>query len=287
MEPEQAASRRKFIRNLALGAAVVTLGGITYYVGTRGENNRARQILRPDGKPSLPPGQRVLVEGPRAEGTPSPCSGGREHANRTGEPAETAAKTPDAISVDATHKENRLPPGQHEIAALKPMGGVPGDPSRANFKLKVYGEVEHELELNFDQLLEFQVYDQKCDVHCVTTWSLLGSVWTGVRISDLAKKAGLKKGARHVIFEAAAGYTANVPLDEALKDNAMVTWAVNGEALGRPHGPPCRSLIPDRYFWKSAKWLTGIRFQEKDEPGYWETRGYSNSADPWKEERYW
>ena len=89
-----------------------------------------------------------------------------------------------------------------------------------------------------------------------------------------------------MIFEAAHGYTANVPLKEALAPGVMVTYRHQGQPLGRPHGPPVRGLVPDLYFWKSAKWLTGIRFVTRDQPGYWETRGYHNHADPWTEERY-
>jgi DMSO/TMAO reductase YedYZ molybdopterin-dependent catalytic subunit len=124
------------------------------------------------------------------------------------------------------------------------------------------------------------------DVHCVTGWSALDQQFKGVRIADLADRAGVRSRARHVVFEAAAGYTANVPLHEALAAENLVTWQLNGESLARTHGGPVRGLVPALYFWKSAKWLTGIRFVERDEPGYWETRGYHNHADPWREERY-
>jgi len=180
----------------------------------------------------------------------------------------------------------RVPPGQRVISALKPMGGQPGDPSRGNLKLRVHGEVETPLELDFRQLLAMDVIETKADVHCVTGWTMLDARWTGIRVKDLAEKAGLKKTARHVIFEAAHGYTANVRLDEGIADDVMVVWEHEGRPLARPHGAPLRALVPDLYFWKSSKYLTGIRFTRRDEPGYWETRGYNNHADPWKEERY-
>ena len=101
-----------------------------------------------------------------------------------------------------------------------------------------------------------------------------------------SKLAELQEGVAHVIFEAANGYTANVPLKEATVDNALITYRMNGKPFALTHGAPVRNLIPDLYFWKSAKWITGVRFVKKDEPGYWETRGYHNHADPWKEERY-
>lgn len=180
----------------------------------------------------------------------------------------------------------RLPPGQRVISALKPMGGQAGDPARSSVKIRVHGEVEKPFEVDFRELLAMDVVEAKADVHCVTGWSLLNGAWKGVKVKSLAERAGLKSTARHVVFEAAHGYTANVRLDEGLADNCLVTWEHEGRPLRRPHGAPVRALIPDLYFWKSSKWLTGIKFTRRDEPGFWETRGYNNHADPWKEERY-
>ena len=180
----------------------------------------------------------------------------------------------------------RLPPGQRLISALKPMGGDPGDPSPANFKLRVHGEVEAPFELDFIGLLALPQTEIALDVHCVTTWSAFDVPWSGVRVALLAEKAKVKGRARHVIFEAANGYTANVRLAEALAPNVLVAHKIHGKPIARPHGTPVRAVVPDLYFWKSAKWLTGIRFVTRDQPGYWETRGYNNHADPWLEERY-
>jgi DMSO/TMAO reductase YedYZ molybdopterin-dependent catalytic subunit len=180
----------------------------------------------------------------------------------------------------------RLPPGQRILDALKPMGGDPGDPNPANFRLRVHGEVDSPLDLDFAALRALPVSEQTCDVHCVTGWSMLDSKWTGVQIAHIAKLAKVRDSARHLIFEAANGYTANVRLGEALAPTSLVVYRYAGNAIPRPHGPPVRSLMPDLYFWKSAKWLTGLYFSARDKPGYWETRGYHNHADPWKEERY-
>lgn len=180
----------------------------------------------------------------------------------------------------------RLPPGQYLLKRLRPMGGQEGNPSPGAYRLKVHGDVDNPFEIDFAELLRMPQVDQTCDVHCVTKWTVLDAKWTGVRVAELAARAKPKGSARHVIFEAAHGYTANVRLKEALAPNVLVTHRYEGEALARPHGPPVRALVPDLYFWKSAKWLTGIRFVSMDEPGYWETRGYHNHADPWKEERY-
>ena len=223
--------RRTALKQLATGAVIVAFGKGLYEVLGDKESHQARAETRPDGRPRLPPGQRV-------------------------------------------------------IRALRPMGGTPGDPSPGAFRLQVHGEVRKPLVIDFAQLLALPQVDLTCDVHCVTTWSLLGVHWKGVRVSELASLAGVKANARHVIFEAAAGYTANVPLGEATAPDVLVAHELEGAPLPRPHGPPVRALVPSLYFWKSAKWLTGIRFVERDEPGYWETRGYHNHADPWREERY-
>jgi hypothetical protein len=180
----------------------------------------------------------------------------------------------------------RLPPSQYLLKRLRPMGGSEGDPSPGSWRLRVYGEVDAPYELDFAALLQMPQVEQTCDVHCVTKWSLLDSHWTGVRVSDLAARAKVRPNARHVIFEAAAGYTSNILLREALAPNVLVAHRLEGGAIPRPHGPPVRALVPDLYFWKSAKWLTAIKFTARDEPGYWENRGYNNHADPWKEERY-
>jgi DMSO/TMAO reductase YedYZ molybdopterin-dependent catalytic subunit len=180
----------------------------------------------------------------------------------------------------------RLPPGQDLLTRIRPMGGSEGDPSPSGWKLQVSGEVDAPFTIDFAELLKMPQVDQVCDVHCVTKWTCLDSKWTGVKVSDLAARAKVRPSARHVIFEAAHGYTANVPLREALAPNILIAHKYEGSPLARTHGAPARVLVPDLYFWKSAKWITGIRFVASDRPGYWETRGYHNHADPWKEERY-
>jgi DMSO/TMAO reductase YedYZ molybdopterin-dependent catalytic subunit len=180
----------------------------------------------------------------------------------------------------------RLPPGQYLLKELRDMGGTAADASVSKFRLKVYGEVEKPFELDFRELLAMPQTTQTCDVHCVTKWTMVDSLWTGVKVADLAERAKVKGGARHVIFEAHAGYTANVRLNEALNPAVLIAHKHKDKALANAHGGPARVLVPDLYFWKSAKWITGIRFVSRDEPGFWETRGYHNHADPWREERF-
>jgi DMSO/TMAO reductase YedYZ molybdopterin-dependent catalytic subunit len=151
--------------------------------------------------------------------------------------------------------------------------------------LRVHGDVEAPFELTLAELVALSG-KHVADVHCVTGWSVLGARFEGVTLRALAERARPKSSARHLIFEAAHGYTANVPLREALRPNVLVAHGLEGEALARAHGGPLRIVVPDLYFWKSAKWVEAIRFVSRDEPGYWETRGYHNHGDPWREERY-
>jgi DMSO/TMAO reductase YedYZ molybdopterin-dependent catalytic subunit len=180
----------------------------------------------------------------------------------------------------------RVPPGQRVISSLKDMGGQEGDASAKSWTLSVGGAVENPFELDFAGLREMEQTTQLADVHCVTGWTCLDVEWKGVRLSAIAERAGVSDAARYVVVEAAHGYTANMPLADALKPNVMLAHRLGGKSLPREHGKPVRALVPDLYFWKSAKWLTGVRFVEEDEPGYWERRGYHNHGDPWKEERY-
>jgi DMSO/TMAO reductase YedYZ molybdopterin-dependent catalytic subunit len=180
----------------------------------------------------------------------------------------------------------RLPPGQYLLKKIRDMGGQEGESTPGNHRVKVYGEVEAPFELTFKELLAMTQVEQICDVHCVTKWTVLGSRWTGVRVADLAERAKVKPGARHVVFESAHDYTANIPIKEALAPNVLLAHRYEGSPLPRANGAPLRALVPDLYFWKSAKWITAIRFVAQDKPGYWETRGYHNHADPWQQERY-
>jgi DMSO/TMAO reductase YedYZ molybdopterin-dependent catalytic subunit len=120
----------------------------------------------------------------------------------------------------------------------------------------------------------------------VTTWTLLDSKWQGVSLQSIMDLAKVKKDAKFVIFEAPADYSSSIPISDVKKGNIVLAHGYNGQPLPKAHGAPLRSLVPDRYFYKSVKWVERIKFTTEDEPGYYETRGYSNSADPWKEERY-
>lgn len=180
----------------------------------------------------------------------------------------------------------RLPDGQRVITRLKNMGGRAGNARIGEARLRIHGEVRRELDLSIADLLAMRQTEASSDVHCVTGWSVLDAAWTGVRVADLAELVGVTSSARHVIFEGAWGYTANVPLDEATAPEVLVAYRHEGRPLARANGAPLRAVVPALYFWKSAKWLQGIRFSAEDHPGYWELRGYHNRGDPWLEQRY-
>ena len=180
----------------------------------------------------------------------------------------------------------RIPPGQHAVKALVPMGGAAGPGKIDDWRLKISGLVEQPQTISFRNLMGLNQMNLTCDVHCVTGWTLLDSKWAGIRITEIIKRVGVKNSARFVIFEGHAGYSSNIPLDEAVKENVILAHQFFGKRLPIAHGAPLRALIPDRYFYKSVKWLEAIRFSEIDEPGTYESSGYSNTADPWKEERF-
>jgi len=180
----------------------------------------------------------------------------------------------------------RIPPGQHAVKALPNMGGTPAPGDAAQWRLEIAGEVAKPGSLTIQNLMELEQIDLTCDVHCVTGWTLLDSRWRGISLKTIMKWVKVGKTAGFVIFEAPGGYTSSIPLGEAQKDNVILAHSFFGRKLPQAHGAPLRGLVPDRYFYKSVKWLQRIRFEAVDEPGYYESSGYSNSADPWKEERF-
>jgi DMSO/TMAO reductase YedYZ molybdopterin-dependent catalytic subunit len=188
-------------------------------------------------------------------------------------PAETAA---------------RVPPGQYltEKWPVLHYGPVPGFNPRT-WDFRVFGAVENEIKLSWD---EFQKLDQtmvQADMHCVTTWSRLDQKWEGIPFSKIVELAKPKPEAKFVIAHSEYGFTANTPIEFCLRDDCLIALRANGAPLTAEHGYPARLVVPRLYAWKSAKWLRGIEFSETDKPGFWERNGYNNTGDPWKEQRYW
>ena len=181
----------------------------------------------------------------------------------------------------------RLPSGQYftDRFPVLHVGDVPTI-ARETFSLSLFGEVDNPCTLSFADLSALPTVDVTTDIHCVTKWSKFDTVWHGARVRDVMELAQPRSSVRHVIQHAAYGYTTNLPLEDYLGDNALLTWQFDGEPLEAIHGGPVRVLIPHLYFWKSAKWLDGLEFSAVDKPGFWERNGYHNYGDPFKEQRY-
>ena len=179
-----------------------------------------------------------------------------------------------------------IPPGQHVVETLPSLGSNPNPRSLEEWRFYVKGEVEQALEFTWEEFNALDQVDQVIDHHCVTGWTLLNVSWAGVAVSHLLSLAQTNDNARFVVFDCENGYSTSIPIEEALKPNVLVATKLFGSPLPTEHGGLARGLVPDLYFYKSGKWVTGLRVLEQDELGFWESRGYSNSADPWNEERY-
>lgn len=183
---------------------------------------------------------------------------------------------------------DRIPPGQIVTKGFPVLhaGTVPYQLTRENWSLKLSGEVEAPRSLSFSDLLAMPQKAVTTDIHCVTSWTKLDTVWTGVPFKAIANRARVHPSARFVIMECEQGFTTSLPIEPLYDETVLVAHTYGGEPLPPEHGGPVRMFVPKRYFYKSAKWLRGLRFVVKDEPGFWEVRGYSNVADPWLETRY-
>jgi DMSO/TMAO reductase YedYZ molybdopterin-dependent catalytic subunit len=188
---------------------------------------------------------------------------------------------------EAGYDPARLPPGQYltEKWPVLHAGDVP-DVDLAAWTLQLTGHVEEHVSLTYDELRALPATTVTTDIHCVTRWSRFDAGFTGVHWRELAKLCRPKPAAGFAIAHAEQGFTANVPLAALEDEQALVAYEADGEPLTPEHGGPVRLVIPSRYFWKSAKWLTGIELSAIDKPGFWERYGYHNDADYWQEQRY-
>jgi DMSO/TMAO reductase YedYZ molybdopterin-dependent catalytic subunit len=180
----------------------------------------------------------------------------------------------------------RLPPGQYAEPGFPVLTAGPTPTvETADWSFRVDGMVAHELEWSWADFQKLPFETVPCDIHCVTKWSKLGTSFGGVSVDGLLEPAE-PRGDFAMAFSH-GGYTTNVPLADLTAGKAWVVTEHEGEPLPREHGGPARLLVPHLYFWKSAKWVAGLRVLDHDEPGFWEQNGYHNRGDPWKEQRYW
>jgi DMSO/TMAO reductase YedYZ molybdopterin-dependent catalytic subunit len=190
-------------------------------------------------------------------------------------------KSPDTLRKD------RVPPGQRLTQKWPVLhyGSVPNiDPNKWTFTIS--GLLDKERVLSFAEFTALSHVQVFSDIHCVTGWSRLDNLWEGVGASAVKDVAGIKPEARFVIVHGSGGFTTNLSLDDFFQPDVLFALKFDGKPVEKDHGAPVRLIVPRLYFWKSAKWVTGIEFVEKDKPGFWESNGYHIRGDPWLEQRY-
>lgn len=184
---------------------------------------------------------------------------------------------------------DRLPPGQH-ITNGFPVLTAGVTPRTALDAWTFTVEAEDRTRIASWGWNEFHALgptEVTVDIHCVTRWSKFDTTWRGITVDHIFEAAGLEeRPSPFVMAFCDGGYTTNLPVEDLLDGKALVAWEYDGEPLAPEHGGPARLLVPHLYFWKSAKWVRGIRFMEENEPGFWETNGYHSFGDPWREQRY-
>ena len=204
----------------------------------------------------------------------------------TDTPTRSRIISPDTHRGDAGA---RTPPEQ-VLTAKWPVlhyGGVPKvDPISSDWRLRIFGLCDEPYDLSYSDIRAMPATDVVCDMHCVTHWSRLDNVFTGVPTRTILERARPRPEARFVMCHAEGGFTTNVPLEEFTADDCLLAWGWDGKDLTPDHGWPLRGLVPRLYLWKSAKWIRGLELRATDAPGFWEQNGYHMHGDPWRNERY-
>jgi DMSO/TMAO reductase YedYZ molybdopterin-dependent catalytic subunit len=180
----------------------------------------------------------------------------------------------------------RVPPGQYVTADFPVLsaGPTPHTPL-TEWSFAIGGAIDEPRSWSWDELQALAQETVTVDIHCVTKWSKLDTTWTGVSLDTLL--GDVETSAEYVTAFSDGGYTTNLPLEDVLEGKAWLAFAYEGEPLDPEHGGPARLLVPHLYLWKSAKWVRGLELRTEDQPGFWESYGYHNYGDPWREQRYW
>jgi DMSO/TMAO reductase YedYZ molybdopterin-dependent catalytic subunit len=181
-----------------------------------------------------------------------------------------------------------LPPGQYDVGDVWPVLTAEVTPrlSTESWTFTIEGLVEQPQTWTWEQTHALPSSTYSGDIHCVTAWSKHDVTFGGVSLDTLLDAARVLPNATHILAFCHTGYTTNLPLADVTGGQAWVAFDYGGEPLPVEHGGPARLLVPHLYFWKSAKWVAGLRVLDHDEPGFWETNGYHNHGDPWREQRY-
>jgi DMSO/TMAO reductase YedYZ molybdopterin-dependent catalytic subunit len=192
--------------------------------------------------------------------------------------------------VTELHEEfdgERLPPGQRETERF-PVLSKNGTPSWSpeTWSFEVRGAADEPLTFSLEEFRDLPSETQRQDFHCVTGWSRFDNEFTGVTFPTLAERAGVHDDVTHVMFYGFDDYTTDLTLEECMREEVLFTWDLDGEPLPDDHGGPVRVVTPHKYAYKGSKWVSGVEFLTEKQLGYWEKRGYSDTANPWNEERY-
>jgi DMSO/TMAO reductase YedYZ molybdopterin-dependent catalytic subunit len=191
------------------------------------------------------------------------------------------------VTARAVASRDRLPPGQTLTDGFPVLDlGVQPEISLDAWRLKIDGLVEAPAELTWEQFHALPQVEDVSDFHCVTTWSKYDCRWEGVAFTTLYELVRPGPAAQFVYFTSYDGYSTNVPLEKCLDDDVLVATRFAGAPVTKEHGGPARVIVPKLYAWKGAKFVSGITFLAEDKLGFWEVRGYSNTGDPWTEDRY-
>ncbi|HJV46765.1 MAG TPA: sulfite oxidase-like oxidoreductase [Bacillota bacterium] len=183
--------------------------------------------------------------------------------------------------------KDRIPPNQRLTEGFPVLhyGDIP-DVDLGSWKLHLFGLIDQERTFNWEEFNQLPMSTFQNDIHCVTGWSKLDNYWEGVSVKDLLQGVQISPDVHYVLLHAQGGWTTNMPLEDFLSEGSLFATKHNGEALTLEHGWPVRFVVPHLYFWKSAKWLTGVEFLAKDQAGFWEKNGYHMYGSPWKEQRF-
>ena len=196
-------------------------------------------------------------------------------------------KDKEVIKSPDTERKDRVPPGQRLTEKWPTLhyGSVP-DIDISRWEFTISGLVEKERKLGYQEFISLPQAKVFSDIHCVTGWSKLDNLWEGVSTGEIRQLATILPEAKFVMVHSAGGFTTNLSLSDFFQSDVLFAIKYNDEPLTLEHGYPVRLIIPRLYFWKSAKWVAGVEFMEEDKRGFWESYGYHNHGDPWKEERY-
>lgn len=201
--------------------------------------------------------------------------------------APDSTEVEDLTDLYREYGNERLPPGQRETDRFPVLSKGETPPwDTDSFRFEVWGAVDEQLTYSLSELRELPAVTQRQDFHCVTGWSKFDCTFTGITFETIIERANIHEDVDHVLFHALDGYTTNLSIDECRREGVLFAYGYEDDDLPPDHGGPIRVVTPHKYAYKGAKWVSGVEFLTEKELGYWEKRGYSDTANPWNEERY-